>query len=175
MLRHLIAAGLVVILTMAAAPSVDLAACGDKFLRPGRSSRWQSYAAIHPASIILFQSAGAKPDVIKDWQKMLKHAGHKSFVVSAHDDLSQALAGAQYDLVIAAYRDAGRVQAVLQTASAKPGVLPVMSRSTKADVEQAKKEYGYLISADADKYQALIAIDSLMEGRLKTTATIAKR
>ncbi len=78
MLQRVFVVGVVAAIALT---SVDLGACGDKFLRPGRSGRWQNYAAIHPATILLYQSATAKPEVMKDWQLMLKRAGHKSLVV----------------------------------------------------------------------------------------------
>ena len=39
MLRRLLAVG---VLTTLFLPAIELAACGDKFLRPGRSGRWQN-------------------------------------------------------------------------------------------------------------------------------------
>jgi hypothetical protein len=172
MSRHLFAAGVIVLLAVL---SIDLTACGDKFLRPGRSSKWQSYAAMHPASIILLQSASAKPEVAKDWQKMLKHAGHKSLIVAPTDDLSRALASGPYDVVIAAYGDVAKVQSALDGASAKPGVLPVLSKMSKAQLELVKKEYQVVIDAGSmDRYEALLAIDHLMERRLKTPALASR-
>ena len=103
MLRRLLAVG---VLTTLSLPAIELAACGDKFLRPGRSGRWQTYAAMHPAAILLYQSPTAKPEVIKAWQAMLKKAGHKSQVVRTGDDFTRTVAAAQYDVVIADYSDA---------------------------------------------------------------------
>ena len=57
MLRRKLVVGVVAMVsTMGtmALTSVDLGACGDKFLRPGRSGRWQNYAAMHPAAILLY-------------------------------------------------------------------------------------------------------------------------
>ena len=88
MLRRMLAAGVVATVALTA---IDLGACGDKFLRPGRSGRWQNYAAMHPAAILLYQSATAKPEVLKAWQAMLKKAGpnRRSFnrVMISHGQL----------------------------------------------------------------------------------------
>jgi hypothetical protein len=149
---------------------VDLGACGDKFLRPGRSSRMKNYAAMHPASILLYSSPNVKPEVLAAWQKMLKHAGHKPFVVRATEDLSRAVAGDKYDIVIADYGDAGKVRIAMQSAPSKPGVLPVLNKPDKALANEAKKEFQYLIDpAVMDKHQALVEIDHLMEVLLKAT------
>jgi hypothetical protein len=172
MSRRLFAAGVIVLV---AAFSADLTACGDKFLRPGRSSKWQSYAAMHPASIILLQSAGAKPEVVKDWQKMLKHAGHKPLIVAPTDDLSRALASGPFDVVIAAYGDVAKVRTALDSVPARPGVLPVVTKPSKAQMEEVKKDYQVVIDAGAmDRYQALQAIDHLMESRLKASALASR-
>ena len=82
------------LLITTAAGSIDLGACGDKFLRAGRSGRLKHYAAMYPASIVLYQSATAKPAVVKQWQTMLKQAGHKPVVVRTGDELSRTVASA---------------------------------------------------------------------------------
>jgi hypothetical protein len=162
-------------MAVVACVSADLSACGDKFLRPGRSSKWQSYAAMHPASIILLQSAGAKPEVVKDWQKMLKHAGHKPLVVAPSEDLSRAIASGPFDVVIAAYGDVAKVRSALDGVSARPGVLPVLNKPSKAQIEELKKEYPVVIdAASMDRHQALLAIDHLMDSRLKAAALASR-
>jgi len=42
--------------------SADLSACGDKFLRVGRSARFKGYAAVHPASILIYKSLTSTPE-----------------------------------------------------------------------------------------------------------------
>jgi hypothetical protein len=56
-MRRVLVVGLIATLTAA---SVDLGACGDKFLRVGRSARFRRYAAVHPASILIYK-LGATP------------------------------------------------------------------------------------------------------------------
>jgi hypothetical protein len=149
--------------------SVDLGACGDKFLRAGRSGRWQHYAAINPATILLYQSTTAKPEVMKDWQAMLKKAGHKSVVVRSGDDVSRAVAAAQYDVIIADYGDAAKLSALLEAVPSKPGMLPFLNKPSKALVEEVRRDYQQLLSAKMDKHETLVAIDSFMELRQKAT------
>jgi hypothetical protein len=165
MLRRVFALAVLVVVSV----PIDLGACGDKFLRPGRSGRWQSYAAMYPASILLYRTPTARLEVVNNWQKMLRKAGHKPRVVQAGSDFSQTVAGARYDLVIADFREAEKVNAALQGMSARPGVLPVMSSTNSTRLEDAKKQYALVIDPESmNEVQALEAIDELMARRQKT-------
>jgi hypothetical protein len=148
-------------------------ACGDKFLRPGRSSRQAKYAAAYPASILIVKSARSNPNGLKDWQKMLKKAGHNSLVVDGAG-VSKALAGQAYDVLIADYSEAVAIAPTLQSISDRPGLLPVLSKSSKALEAQARSEFHSVIDPSAmTAFQALQEIDSLMEFRKKTAAVKA--
>lgn len=167
--------GAAVVATLASG-SADLSACGDKFLRAGRSARARGYAAIHPASILIYKPT-ATPKGLKEFQALLKRAGHKSVAVQNAGGLSQAFAAAQYDVVIADYADAANIKEQLQSIPSKPGLLPVLSKPTKAVAAEASKEFVCLIRPEAmTKYDALAQIDHLMDRRLKeTTAAAASR
>jgi hypothetical protein len=164
MFRRAVAVVLGAVIVLATA---ELDACGDKFLRPGRSSRMRSYAAMHRASILLYPSPKADPAVASAWEKMLKHAGHKSQIVK-DGDLARIVANGKYDLIISDYRDAAKIAEAVRAMPVAPGIVPVLSNATKAAAEQVKKTYEYVIDADAmDRYQALSEIDHVMEVRIK--------
>ncbi len=147
--------------------TAELTACGDKFLRPGRSSRMRSYAAMYRASILLYPSAKADPAVASAWEKMLKQAGHKSHIVK-NGDLRGALANGKYDLIISDYRDAAKIAEAFHAIPVAPGILPVVSNVSKTVAQDVKKTYEHVIDADAmDRYQALAEIDHVMEVRVK--------
>src|SRR5437588_2861419 len=93
-----------------AAGSVDLGACGDKFLRVGRSARFRRYAAVHPATILIYKPASSTRAGIDELKALLKQAGHKAVAVDGGTNISDALAAAHYDLVIAAYADAAGIK-----------------------------------------------------------------
>jgi DNA-binding NtrC family response regulator len=174
MLRRLLVIGSVTIGFVTV--SADLSACGDKFLRAGRSSRIRNYAAVHPASILIYKPVNATTSGLKDWQKTLKQAGHTSHVVDHGTALTQAFAGAEYDLVIADYADASKVKAAAQALPSQPRVLPILHKPTKTLAEEAKKEYEHLINPDKmDKFQALAEIDHVMEMRLKESKVASSR
>ena len=152
---------------MFAAGVADLSACGDKFLRVGRSARFRGYAAVHPSSILVYRPAKSTSAGIREFEALLKRAGHKPVVVERGADLSQALAAAQYDVVIADYADSAQVNTNLQSVSSKPSLLPILDKPTKAVAIQAEKEYHCLIKLHAmTKYDALEEIDHLVGMRL---------
>jgi len=151
--------------------AVDLGACGDKYLKPGKGTRVRHYATIHPAAILVYKSANATADGVKFYQDLLTGAGHTPVFVNHGASIAQAAAAGKYDLVLTMYADAATVKAQLASISAKPDVLPILYKPTKDVAAQAAKEYPYLILPhDMDKYDALDQIDHLMDRRLKGSA-----
>jgi hypothetical protein len=171
MLRPFLVASIVASALLAGSVA-DLTACGDKFLRAGRSARQRNYAAAYPASILIFKSTYSTPAGLADWQKMLKRAGHDSLVVADGADLAKALAGERYDVVIADYGDVQVVGRVLSQAGTTPGVLPVLRKSSKAVKADARRQFTFLIEAgEMTDVEALKEIDRLMQLRVKRVAT----
>jgi hypothetical protein len=147
-----------------AAGSADLTACGDKYLRPGRSARLNNYASLYPSSIVIVRPPKATPKGLDEFQKMLKQAGHTSRVV-ASDGLLDALAGVAADLVIADYHQAISVERLLDASGARPGVLPVLSKPTASLVAAARSHFPAVIREGMDAREALEEIDKLMKSR----------
>jgi len=171
-MRHVFALGLIATL---AAGSVDLGACGDKFLRVGRSSRFRRYAAVHPASILIYKPVNSTPSGIEEFTTLLKRAGHKPVAVDNGTNLARALAAAQYDVIIADYADASRIAGDLQAVPSKPGFLPILYKPSQAVETEAAKRYVYMIRPDAmTKYDALAEIDRFMELKPRETAAALK-
>lgn len=170
MQRHVIVAAILVALATLAG-SADVKACGDKFLRVGRSARFSGYAARRPASILIYASAKAKSEDIRTFQDLLKRAGHTTLAVTNGSSLPEVLAGARYDLVIAAYADAGRIKKQLESVPLRPDVLPFLDQPTKAVAAEAERSYPFLLNTSAmDKFDALAEIDRLMSQRAKAAA-----
>ena len=165
MLRRLsVLATLAVMVTSGA---VDLSACGDKFLRVGRSARFRGYAAVHPASILIYSPGNATPAGIQALEALLKRAGHSVLAVQHGTPLPQTFAGAPYDLVIADYADAVKVKEQLESVPSRPAVLPILYKPTKTDAAEAEKAYPFLLKPQAmSKAEALSEIDHLMMLRL---------
>jgi len=161
---------LVVFVTLAVVHGTDVVhACGDKFLLIGRSVKFrQAYAAIYPASIVVFaQPQRSASKAIRDprFQSELKQAGHRVLIAEDEAALTRALESERVDLVLTDVADADRIAKQAVNASAKPRVLPVMYEPTKEQAQAVEAQYMCrLTSSDrADKY--LAAIDDAMKAR----------
>jgi hypothetical protein len=167
MLRRVLVVGTIAVGLMGA--SADLSACGDKFLRAGRSARMRNYAAEFRASILIYKSTSTNAKGLKEWQKALARAGHTSRIVDNGQALAQAAAEGKYDLVIADYAAAARLKAAALSMPSTPSLLPVVHKPAKDVPAEVKKEFEHLIHGDMDPFAALAEIDHLMEQRLKAS------
>jgi len=164
--------GVVAVASLVVAATADLDACGDKFLRVGRSARFRRYAAVHPAAILIYAPADATSAGIKEFEAILKRAGHRPLALANGSDVAKALAAAPYDVVIADYSDSSRIREDLRAVDSRPGLLPILYKPSKAVEERAEREFACLIKPHAmTKYDALAEIDRLME--LRTQAAPA--
>ena len=160
----------VAVACLVATATANLDACGDKFLRVGRSARFRRYAAVHPAAILIYAPADATPAGIKEFEAILTRAGHRPVALANGADVSKALASAPYDVVIADYGDSSRVRENLRAVESRAGLLPILYKPSKAVAEEAEREFTCLIKPHAmTKYDALAEIDRLMELRLQAT------
>jgi hypothetical protein len=168
MLRRLLA--FVTVAAVVSSLSGDLSACGDKFVRAGRSARTKGYAAIHPASILIYKpTATAKG--LKEFESILKKAGHRPVALQDGAGLSRALASTKYDVVLADYADAPLISEHVRAVLAKPDLLPILEKATKAEEAEVVKQYHCVINIEKmTKYDALEQIDHLMELRVKSAA-----
>jgi hypothetical protein len=160
---------LLIVIAVASAGS-DIFACGDKFLRVGRSARFRGYASVHPSSILVYAPRWTRHG-IADFEQMLKHGGHKPVTVTSTDAMSQAFAGGKYDVVITSYADAQVVAKELQALPSRPALMPVVYKATKTETAEAAATYRCLLRPEKmTAFQALEEIDRLIELRLKEAA-----
>ena len=137
--------------------SMDLLACGDKFLVAGRGTRYQRPKNFRAASILIYanpstglESALAKLPV----DSVLKREGHRATRVATDEELSAALANERFDVVLAASGDAAKVDRLLAGRAGAPVVLsfcikeqPVVEGAVCA-LKAPPKEYRLLEAID---------------------------
>ena len=146
----------------------DLSACGDKFMRVGRSSSGRRYAALHPSSILIYRPAGSTTKGMTELEKLLKQAGHAPRVLQRDEGVEPALASANYALVIADYADVEMLKGHLAGAASAPAILPILAKADKAVEAQIKNEFHCLIKPRAmEPNDALAEIDHAIDFRLK--------
>ena len=144
-------------------------ACGDKFLLVGRGVEFhRAYAAVYPASIVIYAQQGHAAKAIRDprLQANLKLSGHRVLLVETDAALARALESDRVDLLLTDVVDAERMLRQSAGAPSKPTVLPVMYQPTKEEAKAIETRYQCrLTSADrADRY--LSAIDNAMKARV---------
>jgi DNA-binding NtrC family response regulator len=153
--------------------AVDLGACGDKFLRAGRSARFRRYGAAYPVAILIYSPVNSTRKGINELQALLKRAGHKAVALDRGASVSAALAASPYDLLIADYQDAERLKADLKSAASHAALLPILN-TPDGDLETAaRRQFAFLIRPHAmTKYDALAEIDRLMESRSRVAVAL---
>lgn len=163
------------LVAMALGRSIDLSACGDKFLRVGRSARFARYAAVHPAGILIYRPVNSTRAGIDELKVLLKRAGHRPVVLDRTASVSAALTASPYDVVIADYLDADRLNVDLQAATSKAALLPILNQPGKDIESAATRQYPFLIKPHAmTRHDALAEIDRLMESRSRTGVAAPK-
>src|SRR6185295_16734601 len=130
--------------------SADLGACGDKFLRIGRSARLKNYNSIHPASILLYRKATSKDKDVKDFEAQLKKAGHKAVVVPHGSAIATLVSTGKFDLIIADRKDMEALKAELRSVTAPPGFVPLVDKPSKEYLAQVTKEYHCVLVQNGD-------------------------
>jgi hypothetical protein len=166
----------IVITALAVASAwTDVDACGDKFLRPGRSPRFSRYASVHPSAILLYAQRWT-PTGIKDFETLLKRAGHRPVTVTNQAAFSQALTAAKYDLVITSYAYAANTSEALRASASTAALLPLVYKPTKSQEQEARAAYQHVLRVDKmTPSEALEEIDHLVGLRLKGAAAPLRR
>lgn len=140
----------------------DMAACGDKYLSVGRGARFQrGYVSIRPVSIAVLRHAATAQ---KDFLSRLKLAGHRVEAVDTVERLNARLAATKFDVVLADYEDAAKVNASMRTLTDRPLFLPVVAAGSPNSAA-AHREYGCLLngSSKTKKHNFLAVLDGAVE------------
>ena len=148
-------------------------ACGDKLLVLGRGARFQVETADHPASILFYvnpNAPGSEKVEFTQLQGIMRQAGHRFRSVRGREELAVALKTARFDIVLADFDDASRLEKTIQASPSQPLLLPWVYQETKADAQraklslkQAKEQYRFALSAPFKVGNFLSTIDRTME------------
>lgn len=150
--------------------AIPAEACGDKLLVLGRGIRFQLGFAAEPATILLYRQPGS-PGLagLSDpkLQSALREAGHKLYSAESREELEQSLQEGTYDVVLADLADAPGVEQVVQSTGAKAVVLPLVYQGTKAEANQAKKQYSAVLKAPGRTGHYCDSVDKAMKLKSK--------
>ena len=103
-------------------------------------------------------------------QSIMRQAGHRFRSVRGREELAVALKTARFDIVLADFDDASRLEKTIQASASQPLLLPWVYQETKADAQraklslkQAKEQYRFALSAPFKVGNFLSTIDRTME------------
>ncbi len=149
-------------------------ACGDKFLLASRGAKFrQAYAAIYPASVIVFarpERSSAKAMRDPRFLADLKQAGHRVSLIDDERALSRALQADRIDVLLTDAADADQVATRANAAPTKPRILPVMFKPTKEAAKAVEARYETCLKSDDRPGRYLATIDEMMKARKKKAA-----
>jgi hypothetical protein len=166
---------LMVAAVVVASAAAEPLACGDKFLRVGRSPRLRAYASVHPSAILVYAPRWSRPG-IADFERMLKRAGHKPVTVMTADAMSRALGGERYGMVITSYADIAAVKREIDALTVRPAVMPVLYKPAEREAAEASAAYTCILRPDKmNQFEAMEEIDRLIDLRLKAGAKTPAR
>jgi hypothetical protein len=150
----------------------DLGACGDKFILVGRGVRFQrAYAAVHPASVLIWINAKSRAGTaIGDPQflKSLKLAGHTVQTAVAGDSAIGLLNSRRYDIILADVADAAGLEPEVRASGSPPILLPILFKPARAEAQAAAGRFGATLAVPDRVTHVLSVIDDVMKARLKT-------
>jgi DNA-binding NtrC family response regulator len=141
-------------------PTVE--ACGDKVLRIGRGVRFQR--TTHPTAVLIYIPSNAERAT--QLQSMLQKVGHTTYKVQDVDSLRVALMSQRYDIIFTDLAEAARLEEQVKTSASKPVVVPVVSKETKAQISEAKKQYKCLVTHPHSGDYYLDAIEEALRSKV---------
>ncbi|HEX2455652.1 MAG TPA: hypothetical protein VHI99_18285, partial [Vicinamibacterales bacterium] len=134
----------------------------------------QAYAAIYPATILLYagSSRGDVNGVLDPkFQASLTRAGHHVEIVKEEELLARALQTGHVDLVLTDVANVDNIQPRADQSPSKPTILPVTYKPTKAEAETIKARYQRELKTSDRPARYLSQIDDEMRARVKLRGT----
>jgi hypothetical protein len=147
-------------------PAERVRACGDKLLLAGREFPYsRAYAAIHPASIVIYLPKAKSPADGKGLASELRRAGHQAEVVGDVQRLTQSLNLGTVDLVLANIVHMQDIEKAAVECPSHPVLLPVLFDASAVEMVQATNQYKFALKAPDTASRFLGTIDRAMGDR----------
>jgi hypothetical protein len=150
--------------------SVDLSACGDKYLRLA-ARLGPAYRAEHRATVLIYMPAGSATTEVARSLRLhdaLRRARHDVFSVDTEADLERTLATRRYHIVIADGSMAAALKTKLVSGANAPTLLPIFRTTSDRQALERRAQIGCLIASSERQYHAVAEIDHVMELRKAT-------
>jgi hypothetical protein len=143
----------------------DVLACGDKFLVPTRSTRFQQPPAPRqPAAILIYASPTSELSrrlATLPVADALTKVGYQPTVVTSAEGLAAAIRGRRWDLVVV---DVADIQIIEDTAAGSAaGIMPVTYTVAGDAWKNAKRRYPAIVKAPSKARIFVDAVDAALE------------
>ena len=175
MKRRVFSSALLLIVCMAV--RADLGACGDKFLVVSRNTRYKRASAPRTSAVILIYANPNSnlPRALANvpFDATLRKVGYKPTSVATAEDFDRALEQGSWDLILVDEAEGRSVVGRLKS-GASTIVLPVFYNATKAELNQAKKQYPLVLESPTKNQAFLDTIDEALELKPRATTGAAK-
>ena len=144
----------------------DLLACGEKFLIPGRGTRFQRTPAERKTSGLLVLSSPSS-ELSQALGKLnidasLRKAGYTPTVLTNVADLDATLPLRRWDVLVVDLTEIGAVKSRLMRTNPSLVVLPVGQKLTGVQLSQARAEFPVVLKAPTRAQDFLDAIDDAL-------------
>jgi len=160
---------LVVVAATMLVGSMDLSACGDKFLRLGRVLRLAHSA--YPSSILIYSGADAEGAAKQlRLSETLKQAGHRVKEVKRDAELAPAFKSGPFDLVFGSVSSAASVQSWQSSARAARFV-PLLHKPTAEQRAAAEQQFGAVLTSAVTSQELVAQVDSILRQSRNTSAS----
>jgi hypothetical protein len=178
----------IAVLATAVSQAVPVHACGDKLMMLGRGIRFQSKHTPRAAAVLLYLPESATGRALTDprLETALREAGHAVRAVTSPVELDAALGSGTFDVVLANVTHAPELERAKSVAERNAVVLPAIylvapgsgaaaKQHTKADRDQASRDFGVIIEVPGRPGHYCHAVDQAMELKLKREKAAARR
>ena len=146
-------------------------ACGDKFVVFGQGVRFQrAYAAAHPASILVFLKPGSKWATSENRERLLmvlRMVGHRPQAVSTLDDLRDAAATGDYDVVLTELSTSAETSATIVNLKVPPTVIPMVFEPSRQELKEIERQKGCTVAVTRRSHELLTVINDVMGQRTR--------
>jgi hypothetical protein len=127
------------------AATPGLFACGDKFLMPQLSTRYErSPAARQAAAVLVYAEPGSGlSSAMASVRSELQKEGYRPRLVSTGAEFAAALRATAWDVVVIDGLPGSSLPATAEVVA--PRVVPVLSRPSRDQLKAARKRYGVAV------------------------------
>ena len=154
MLRPALAAGLLAAGLLV--PAAVAHSCGDKYLVPGRGPGFAT--SMRALRVLIFENSSSPAAMAvsrSGVERTLKQVGYKVVTCGDPADCASAAGDGKFDIILAGLSDAKDLRTKSAQVSPQPAIVPLLLKPSKAELADAKSDYGQAFDASTGDLKLL--------------------